>query len=234
MTDSSSRDPNPINPFRDEPAAVSVRASQPIAIRPAGVTAVGVVSIVAGVLAAMAGIWILLNTLFAKQLQQAYEIQSAPFQAAQEEMQTRMRELADKYRPVNTTIGIINSGLGIALIVGGAGLLRGRESSRKLLMRVFVVAIGFEVLRIIPFSMSQLETMPVMQEYMERMSVSSSSGGSHSPAATAGVAKVMILLGYVMWALWGVVKIALYGTGTWYLTRPRVVGYSCSASGEPA
>ena len=112
-----------------------------------------------------------------------------------------------------TVGGIVISGL---MAAGGIGLLKLKESARVLLRRVLLVAIVFEFCRAIVYALTQLEMLPIMENYMGKIS---EAGGGPGGEAMGQMMSLMMWIGMAMWGVWLLFKVAMMFFGSHYLNR---------------
>lgn len=207
----------------------SATGINPVAVRtrPSGVSATGVLSIIAGLMGLMASFGTAMTLVFNDAMLNMSAGQTKGMSSEQvkaiEEMTVSSREIASRYSYFTIGIGVFTFIVSIALLVGGIGLLRNRSSARRLLSRTFVAAIILELLAGVVYVMTQLEMAPVMAKYMTGLT-----GGGNQPMAPGGaqmMGQAMIYFGLAFSLLWAIIKIVLYAVGKRYLNRPAVVDY---------
>ena len=211
---------NANNPYSDMPQAVSV----PSRTRPTGVTVTAVLSIIAGILGCLVGLGTLVNTMVGPRMAQAFN-QPGPYEQAQKEMNTSIQRLTSKYMAANVAVSIGTMALAAVLFVGGIGAIPGRGWARKLLLRAFLLGMILECVKIVPAAMMQLEMLPVMEQYFEKIASTPAPGGGAPPPMVGTFAKVGMLVGLAFWIGWAAIKLGLYAWGMRYLGRPHVKDY---------
>jgi len=112
----------------------------------------------------------------------------------------------------------------LSLLVGGLGVFGKRPRGRTLLLKVILLAMILECLRIALYVVTQLEMLPIMEEYMPKMM---SQAGSKGPSSEVfgTMMRVMTFVGLGLWVTWGLVKLGLYACGRSYLKKPPVIDY---------
>jgi hypothetical protein len=145
-------------------------------------------------------------------------------QKAQEEMQTEIYAIQEKYLwalASGLVFRFLASGL---LLVGGSGALGLKPWGRQVLIAGCAVAAPFVMLDAILQSLISMENMTVMNSYMERMI--QATPGNGAPQNVEGFIRGMF--GFIKIASIAVVglialaKIALYIFGLIYLNKPHI------------
>ncbi len=198
-----------------------------IRTRPAGVSATGVLSIIAGVMGGMSSLSMIASLLFSNAFAQigATQAQGMPSEQAKamEEMNAATQAIASKYMLVNGGITVLTCFISLALLIGGIGLLKSRPRARKFLCGTFIAAIINELLSSVIYVMSQTEMAPVMGKYMGSMS--GSGGNQMASGGAEAMGRMMIFFGLAVWGIWAITKIILYVVGSRYLNRSHVIEY---------
>ncbi len=212
------------------PNSVAIRT------RPAGVTATGVLSIIAGLMGGFSGLSMIVSLLFSSAFAQLGAAQAKGMSSEQvtamEEMNAATQAIASKYMLFNGGMTVLTCFISLALLIGGIGLLRSRPSAGRLLRRTFVAAIVNELLSGVLYVMTQLEMAPVMAKYMSSMGGSGGNSGAGEGVET--VARLMIYFGLALWLAWAVTKIVLFAIGRRYLNRSTVVEYLENSASSPS
>ena len=190
--------------------------------RPGGLTTIGVLCIVGGIVGILSGLFMLLNIFFGAALGSAFTMQG-PQQQAQQEMQSSMQAVATRFFVGNLISSVGTLVVSLCMLTGGVGVFRKPAWGRTLLRKTFLFAILLECLRVGIYTMTQLEMMPVMETYMQKMMTQP--GGGNPPMAVGGMMKVMTLIGLGMWLMWAALKLGLYIWGCSYLKKPSVINY---------
>ncbi len=230
MADEANAGANPANPYSD--AILQSPPTFDVRLRPTGVTVVGVLACVLGMMGLAMGCWMLIHTIVGPRIAQAFT-QAGPNQQAQMEMNDRMEQLSLEYRTVNVATSLGAMILGAALFIGGIGTIRGRPWARTLLVRAFLVAMIFECFRLVPATMMQFEILPIMEQFMQRVTTDPSGKNPSPPPMAASFAKAMMLIGVCIGVGWLVIKLACFGFCGRYLSRPHVRAFFDSDTPRP-
>ncbi|MEX2118203.1 MAG: hypothetical protein WD847_01230 [Pirellulales bacterium] len=197
--------------------------------RPGGLTAVCVLAIVLGALGLLTGLVGIVGMLAAPAMQNLFSGMPGmndEFTKVQMEMNAEMMAVAQS-RPVLTwSLYIVHLMVASTLLVGGILAVMLKPVGRRLLLGVFVGAIVFELVRIVPTVIMALENMAIVEEYMPRLAEASNQGGQAPPGMdqTMGAfAKVGAIVGLVAAVAMMLFKCAFYVVGTLYLSKPRIV-----------
>ncbi len=237
MTGDSSR-PEPEKPtaawdFRD-----AVYPAKPVTLpgyRPGGLTAVCILAIILGALGFLAGISSLVMSVVgnqAQQWQQQWGMAGSPpaMRDVQAEMNAKTMAIVDRFRLVNIAFALFQLAVTAALVVGGARALKLNEAGRKLLWAACAVAMVFELGRAVPQVLMQLENMAVMEDYMPRLMEASAPGPQAKQVAAFGamIARFSVIMGWVVFAGWLILKLAFFGVAFYYLGRPKTKAFYTS------
>lgn len=197
--------------------------------RPSGVTAVGVLCIVGGIVGTLSGLFSLLNLFFAASMSGAFMV-PGPQQAAQEQFNAQLLAIGNRYFVPNLLASSGTLLIGSCLLLGGIGVFRAPPWGRTWIRRTLLAAILLECLKAVLYTVTQLEMVPVMEKYMQRLMTAQ--GANAAPMAMGTMMKVMSWVGIGMWLLWTLVKVGLYIAGRRYLRRTSVIDYFSVAAPE--
>lgn len=197
--------------------------------RPGGLTAVGVLCIVGGIVGTLSGAFALLNLFFGAAMANAF-VMPGPQQAAQEQLNAQIQLIGNRYYIPNLLVSCGTLVVGVGLLVGGVGVFRTPPRGRTWIRRTLLAAIFLECLKAVVYTLTQLDMVPVMETYMQQ--IMAKSGGNAGQGAMGSMMRVMTWIGIGMWLLWTVLKLGLYIAGRRYLKRPDVIDYYAVASSD--
>jgi hypothetical protein len=213
--------------FQDE--AYLAKAVAPPGYRPGGLTAVCIIAIILGALGLLGGLASLSTGLLGAQMQQwqaRIGTTGAPAEMArlQTEMNTKMMQVANRYRIASVALAVFQLAVAVALLRGGIRAMGIHESGRSLLRWACGVAIAFELCRLPVNVLLQLENMAIMEDYFPRVMQSSAPGAQGDQIAefTSMLTKFSTILGWVVMAGWFLLKMAFFGVALRYLGKPEV------------
>ena len=216
------------NPFSDQPEAgqPNLHVQQPL---PGGLVAICVIAMLAGGLGLLSCGWMSVGLAFPDGFQSIVPMpaQDDETMQQQQEMQSAIRSVTDRYRPIMFAVTAAIGVLSIGLLVGGFGTWQRKPLGRKILIGVFVLGMIVEVLRIIPTSLMQSETMTVVQSQIQKQMQEEREDEEKPPVPKEAVQvmewsmKIGMMVGIVFQIGWTLVKFVLYALGIRYLTRPR-------------
>lgn len=209
--------------------------------RPGGVIAICVIAIILGCLSSCSGLMACGGVAMqgqVEQMQQASMAGMPPEAGAQmEQMQAAQRELMEeqkRFLPITLGSAILGGLLALLILVAAALALSGRELGRKLLVVLFGVGIGFEVLRTAAEVWVQYEMKDIMDRYMSR--IMSMSGPGHAPppedftGIMSGVMSASVAFGMCLLVGWAAAKVVYYGISIGYLRKSEVrAGFQTAA-----
>lgn len=194
-----------------------------------GLTAICIIAILLGALGILGAAGGLLGAVLGEQLQEAFTppaTANTPMAKQQEQMQQEMEAVADKWAPVNYSLFAVLIVVAGCLIFGGVQAMRLQPNGRQFLMVAFLMAIVFELVRLIPTVSIQLATMDIMEGYMADMLKGAPGSPPPPPAAQRMVGmsmKVGMFIGFAFTGIWLLLKLGFYGFGTMYLRRPQTL-----------
>ncbi|WP_372722468.1 hypothetical protein [Novipirellula sp.] len=220
MTESSSEaagHPTEANPYVQAQLADDVAV-----VRPTGITVVAVVCIVAGILGGLSSLGSLANTLFAQRFASMFTPSGAAGEI-QGEMQREMMAVLGRYYFVNIALSFLGIAIGAALFAGGIGLIQRKLWSRSWIRRTLLVAIFFESVRVVVYSLTQFELFPVTQEYMQK--IAGQQGGGMGGETMAWFSTIGVVISMLFIVGWFSLKLFLMIWGRRYLAKPTLDGY---------
>ncbi|WP_345687133.1 hypothetical protein [Novipirellula caenicola] len=191
-------------------------------VRPTGITVIAVVCIVAGILGSLSSLGSLANTLFSERFASMFT-PSGPAGEIQGEMQREMMAVLGKYYFVNLALAVAGMAIGIALFVGGIGVIQGKAWSRGWVRRTLLVAIFFEVVRVVVYSLTQFEMYPVTQEYMQK--IAGEQNGAMGGETMAWFSTIGVVISMVFIVGWFLLKLFLMIWGRRYLAKETLDSY---------
>ncbi len=197
------------------PSAPMLRSEPPRDALPTGLSAVGIVSIVAGSLGLFGGLASIGGLLFGSAINNAF-VQPGPLEAAQREMMDGLHAVTAQFMIPSLIVGMLVILISIALLVGGIGVLRRKASSKGLLRKALFATAGLELIGLVLYGLTQSQTMPITEVYMIKVMEQSNPNGA---GAMLGPMKIVALIGVVMWAGWSLTKAVLCIIGARYLGK---------------
>ncbi|EMI17153.1 membrane protein [Rhodopirellula maiorica SM1] len=200
-------------------------------VRPTGITVVAVVCLVAGILGGLSSLGSLANTLFAERFASMFTPPGAAGEI-QAEMQREMMAVLGKYYFVNLAMSVAGIAIGVALFVGGIGAIQGKLWSRFLIRRTLLVAIFFEVVRVVVYSLTQFEMFPVTQEYMQK--IAGQQNGAMGGDTMAWFSTIGVVISMLFVVGWFLLKLFLMIWGRRYLAKPMLDSYFGTPASSPS
>lgn len=152
---------------------------------------------------------------------------NSPQAQQQIKLQKDINAVTDKWAPVNYALFAVQFVVVGCLIVGGVKAFRLQPSGHRLLLMAFLIAIAFELMRLIPTISIQMATADIMEEFMADAMKASSGGRPLPPGAakmTQTIMKGSVFIGIAFVVAWVLLKLGFYGYGTYYLRQPRTRG----------
>ena len=213
-----------VNPYQASvaPSAESSAGNQK---RPSGVSWFGIVGCIAGCLACLGCLMGLVGTVVNTFMQAPAAGQAGA--TAADAMNAAAAEVQQKYIVVTVVFLVLLGVAGILMLVGAIQLLSGKNGGRVLLRRVYFFMCFFEIARLVPFVMSQLEMMPVMKQFMQELANEQQSGAPQEMMVQVG--QVTLITVMVFSGLWALVKFVFYLWGAIYLNSEPAKQYCKSA-----
>lgn len=231
------------NPYADPAATFVAPTAAPV--RPGGVTLVGVLAIVLGVMGIFGGCGgaaaLLLNPLMQGALQPPPG--APPFQRAQAELNAEIMGVNQNHM-IPLSISLVGlTVVAIWLTVGGIQTLRMRPQGRVILLYGFLATILFEVVRSGHMLVMQLEMLPIYEEFRNRIAREISDRSQLAGLQTMlNLMQAAVIFGIVIGIGWVVIKVVVYGLCARYLSKPEIIdkfengphGNASAPSGTPA
>jgi hypothetical protein len=90
---------------------------------------------------------------------------------------------------------------------------------------VCCAAIAFELVRSVPHVMMQLENIPLMEDYMPRIMEASApqgAGGEQVASMMTMFMRLSMIIGWVIFVGWLMLKLAFYAVTCYYLALPKI------------
>ncbi len=193
------------------------------------VKAIAIISLVFGCLGVFSALGGIAGLLFGQQIQGAVTAPSQPgmpqeMVQAQKNMQADLMAVQDQFMPINAVVVALMAVVSVGLLIGGVQCLRRVVPARKVLLTACSAAIVFELLRAVVQVLIQIKTIPLTMEHTERM-MSVGGGPAQAMEIAMTVARVFLVIGIVMGALWLVAKLVFFGLSVWYLRQPVACHY---------
>ena len=213
------------NPYSDNPYQASTPTAVPYrAPRPGGVTVIGVLAIILGLLGVLGGciggVSIFLNPMIQNAV--APGPNANPVEKAQAEMNAQISAIGERYIVPNVILMLVWFVLAGALTFGGIQLLRVRPGAATLLYYTFMGLIVFELLRTVFGVFIQLQMFPVIEEFTKRIIREGPAGNPAIGQTMASVMRFSTIIGLIFGIAWPLVKIIVYGFSMRYLAKPNV------------
>lgn len=200
--------------------------------RPGGLTAICVIAIIFGSLGLLIALFALGAMLAGDALQNAFSprtpagMEDDEMLELQEEMQQDLEAIAEQHVIPTSVILMGRFLFAIGLLVGAVKVLKLRPGARTLLMNIFLAAIIFELVRFGVELYVQMQTMPVLERYMDRMmeiAAEDAPPGAADPQQMSQmvmtITKVVSIGGLVLFLL---IKVIFYGIGASYLSKQKM------------
>lgn len=226
MTEPTEFNAGAVNPY------ASAEATQPHTVaadlRPTGVTVIGVMSVIGG------GFAILGSAMFALQLAFGAMFAGAmtpPGKAGevQADYMAQIQAVSDRFMIPNVAVTLTNCVIGVFLIVGAIKLLRRQPGAATFVRRVLLAVIVFELVRLIPTLMMQMQIYPLTQAFMEK-TVNTQGNNGAPPMMMKSIQQISMIIGIVFMFGWLTVKLGLVIWSRVYLKRQNVIDYFAGSS----
>ncbi len=213
------------NPFTDNPYKSSAPSFVPPApTRPGGVTAIGVLSIVLGAMGLLGGcagsVGLFINPMMQGALQPGPNANS--IEKAQADMNAQINAVSQRYIVPNVVLMVGVLVLGSALLWGGIQLLRTRPGAPTWLFYTFMALIVFELLRTVFYIFVQLQLLPVVEEFAQRIG-RDAPGNPAMGDTMVTVMRASMYVGIVIGVGWPLIKVIVYGLSMRYLAKPEIM-----------
>jgi hypothetical protein len=197
---------------------------------PGMLQAICIIAIVLGTLGFFVAAWGVVAP-FANEAIQKWVTARMPANSPQAKQQAKQQQaiqaVTDKWAPVNYALLAVHFVLVGCLIVGGVQAFRLQPSGHRLLLMAFVIAIAFELMRLIPTINFQLAMADIMQESVAD-AMKQTTGGRPVPPGQARMSQTILkgsmFIGLVFTGFWVLLKVGFYGYGAYYLRQPRTRG----------
>ena len=226
--DSQLNSPLSVSPYSSASAPTAM--NDDVRLRSSGLTAIGVFCIVGGILGLLVGLIGIISLIFGAAMASAF-VPTGPQQQVQQEMNSKIQEVTSAFMIPNVLIILGTISVCSCLLVGGIGVFGQRPRGRILLLKALLIAMILECLRVTLHVLTQLEMLPIMEEYMPKMMDQAGNNGPSGPLM-GSMMRVMTLAGLGLSVLWGLVKLGLYAWGRSYLKKPPVIDfYNASQDG---
>jgi hypothetical protein len=212
--------------FKDE---VYVAHAAPLpGYRPGALTAVCIIGMILGGLGLLAGMWGGAMALFGAQVQQ-WQAQMGTVGSpqamvdVQAEMNAQQIAIFNRFRIVNLAVAVALTAVSAALLVGSIRAMKLQERGRRMLRAACGAAIVFELCRAVPQGLMQLEVMALMEDYLPRLMEASAPGAQGQQIAAFGemMARFSIIMQWVVFFGWLILKLVYFGLSFHYLGRPK-------------
>ncbi len=200
-----------------------VMAHDVTGVRPIGLTVVGVLCTLDGIIGVLLGLMGVVQLFFAQHIANAFTAGSGPMMEAQQKMQQQVQTVNDAFFVPNLIGMLALLVLSVVFLVGGIGLLRDRNRARLILRKAMLFAIALEISRLVLQSIIQIKMMPIMEGYVADLTAGANNQGGS--AAMSQFAMIGVVVGIVMWLIWSMIKVGLLIWGRIYLNRPNVIDY---------
>ncbi len=221
----SSSNPSPnASPMDFTSPYAPIVAHEVTPVRPLGITVIGVLTILGGIVGLLSGLMGIAQLLLAEKLSAMFIPSGTPMADTQMQFQQEMQAVTKSFLVPNLLMMVFGMVIAGFLLVGGIGLLRNQKRAVSLLSRLFLAMIFFEVCRSVLNAIVQWQMYPVMAKYMKQMASGNGQPGA-SGEMIAQMAMVGAVIGLVSWLIWSVAKIGLLWWGRRYLGRPLVREY---------
>jgi hypothetical protein len=212
------------NPLVQQPAYQASTAQQSAMLKPTGITVAGVISLMAGLLGLLAGVFLIGQLIFAQQLADAF-LPTGPEAQPQRDMNAAMAAINAKYMIPHVISSLAGFVISACLAIGGIGCLLGKPWAPRWMLKTLLALLVYEILRTIFLVVVQFETIPIVQEHMESLAEAGAAGGGPSAEMMQSFQKVSMIVGFVFWGAWLLTKcgLALWGRG--YFKRTHVLAF---------
>jgi hypothetical protein len=193
------------------------------------VKAIAIISIVFGCLGVFSALGGIAGLVFGQRIQGAM---AAPSQSgmpqemvqAQKDMQADLMAVQDRFMPINAVVVALMAVVSVGLLIGGVQCLRRVVPARRVLLTACSAAIVFELLRAVVQVLIQIQTIPLTMRHTERM-MSVGGGPAQAMEIAMTFARVFLVIGIVMGALWLLAKLIFFALSVWYLRQPVACSY---------
>jgi hypothetical protein len=207
-----------------DPAAACQGRQERQERRPGGLTFVCVVAIVLGGLGLLGAFLGIASLAAGSAVQDAFSMRQQPGMGdevvdAQIEMQKRIQAVTDHYWGFHLGFSLAHLVVAGILLAGGIVALRRGPGGCKFLVTAFVVAILFELSRVVFGTIVQIDMWAAISDSMSRMAENPAGDGGQSGALMATVMMVSFIVGIALTICFVLAKVIFYGVGARYLSR---------------
>lgn len=198
--------------------------------RTGGLTAICVIALVLGALSIFSAFSQALSLLAGDKLQAAIS-QAQPanvqgMQQAQQEMLEKAAAITRKYAVYHWISFAVQSILAGLMIVGAILTLQLKSAGRKLLLFALAASLLFVPAKAVLTGLVTKETAPLITEMMDQLAKNSAPPGAKQPPGfdqvMGGMARIMVVMQWVMLVGMAALWCIFYLVGVWYLTKPAV------------
>jgi hypothetical protein len=220
---------NPFSEFGNQPAAgVYDPATYRLPPRkPGALTAVAVMALVLGILGMLVSCMSVATLPFQSQLQNLNTAGSK----VQVEMNQAIAKVQNRYLAGTMSFAVLHLVVATCLVIGGVMVLQGKPSGRTFLLYTLLAVIVFEILRTILVLVIQLECLPVIDGYMDKLGEDPAAGGGRTLGpGFARMMKGFMIFGLVVAMVWPLIKVIVYAISARYLSSPRMVEFFANRS----
>jgi hypothetical protein len=190
---------------------------------PGGALAVAIITLILGAFGGLASLWGLLLLIFAAQVQNAM---APPGGGPAAEMQAEIQSVSAPWRPVQFVLLPVKLVIEVAMLVGAIALLMKRPMGRKILCGALIAAGIIDLAGLAVTIPIQWQTSEAVNRHLSNAMHNAPGGQPGPPPESIGsVMKTVMIVSIVIGALWVVGKVAFYGFGTYYLSKPQVRAY---------
>jgi hypothetical protein len=215
---------NSDNPLVQQPGYHTSAAQQSAMLKPTGITVAGVISLMAGLFGLLAGVLLIAQLIFAQQFSDAF-LPTGPEAQPQRDMNAAMAAINFKYMIPHVMSSLAGLGISACLAIGGVGCLLGKPWAPRWMLKTLLALLIYEILRTIFLVVLQFETVPVIQEHMERIAETGAAGGGASAEMMQSIQEVSMIVGFVFWGAWFLTKCGLALWGRSYFKREHVLAF---------
>lgn len=193
---------------------------------PTGLKAVCIIAIVLGGLGMLFSCFGAVGLVAGQSMQSAFNMPAPegvdPEMArAQEDMQTQTAAIARQYLPFSIVSVVLRLFAAIALLLGGILTLKVSAMGRLILLAGCGLAILYELVKSVLGVLVQLQTIPIMQKFMEQGLPQG--GPADLPPVFSKAMLAVMLVGVGVGLFAALVKIVFYIFSVTYLQRTHIV-----------
>jgi hypothetical protein len=192
--------------------------------RPSGLTAVGVIGIILGVMNALAvvgGIAGLFINRYIKDMLPNVNPKPGSMEEAQLKMQFAIQEVSARFFFAHLVLIVVTAIVAFLLIRGGVGAVGRNPSARTLFVYGLVVATIQEIINGIVTTMIQMETFAIMRTFTESIKTGNAQEAEVVQMAMAGG----MIFGMLIAVGWIILKLVYFIVSLRLLNKPQVLAY---------